>query len=287
MKIFKNALKSIAEIIIKKGLKKVGFESGVMSVAEHKRLKKLLPGVTLKAAGGTVEESRVIKEPSEIKSIRRAIAVADKGFKDIEDNGVRGRSEADVAWSIERAVREHGADGLSFDMIVASGARSALPHSSVSKNKIKQGSFIVVDMGVELDGYMSDETRTYVAGRATGRHKEIYAVVKDAHDKAISVVRPGIGAEAVDKAARDHIKKSGYGKYFAHGTGHGVGMDVHERPHVSPGSKDVLTDGMVITVEPGIYIPGFGGVRIEDMVLVTPGGHEVLTDGVQELRVLG
>ncbi len=184
-------------------------------------------------------------------------------------------------------MRSMGAEAPSFDTIIASGPNSALPHARPGSRKIRPGDFVVVDYGAVWRGYHSDETCTFAVGGAGRRHKKIYAVVKEAHDRALEAVRPGVACRDVDAAARGVIEKAGYGPLFSHGTGHGVGLDVHEAPRLSTLSEAVLEKGMVITIEPGIYLPGFGGVRIEDTVLVEKGGARVLTEFSKELQVIG
>lgn len=251
-----------------------------MSYDSYAELKKAVPGTRLRSLTGIVEAGRAVKDSFEIGRIQRAIEVADSGFVAARKVLASGAgTEKQVAGKIEAAVKAKGVDALSFETIVLTGARGALPHGKPSDERVKRGALTVVDMGVRVDGYCSDETRTYCVGSHTRMQKKIYQVVKDAHDRAIERVKPGVKASVVDRAARGHIKRAGYGKYFGHGTGHGVGLDIHEGPVISPMSKDVLAEGMVFTIEPGIYIPGWGGVRIEDMVLVTSDGCEVLTRG--------
>lgn len=187
---------------------------------------------------------------------------------------------------MEFAMRRAGAEDKAFETIVASGQRGAMPHGSATGKRIKKGELVVVDAGARFSGYNSDMTRTYCCGRADRERKKVFDAVLSAQQRAIEKVRSGVCAKEVDRAARDHIKKAGYGKYFCHGTGHGVGLDVHERPSIGPASDDVLEDGMVITIEPGIYIPGLGGVRIEDMVMVDGGGCVVLTKSTREMTCL-
>ncbi|MBI5599519.1 MAG: aminopeptidase P family protein [Deltaproteobacteria bacterium] len=275
--IYKKAIEEIAGTVKGLGLKRVGFDGRNLSYDTFRRLKKLLPAVRLKSSPDAVEGKRAVKDADEVEYIRGAIAAAGKGFESVEKRGIGGVTEKEVSIRIEAAVKKAGADALSFETIVASGFRSAMPHAVASGKRIKKGELVIVDMGVELGGYRSDETRTYAVGSATAAQKKIYSTVKDAQMRALDAIRPGARAKDVDGAARTCIRKAGYGKYFGHGTGHGVGLDVHERPHISPQSTDVFEEGMVVTVEPGIYIPGFGGVRIEDMALVTRDGAEVLT----------
>ena len=191
-----------------------------------------------------------------------------------------------MARRIESVLRENGATGPSFEIIVASGERGALPHGIASDKKIKKGELVIVDMGALYNGYSSDETRTYAVGKVLKKAQEIYQIVKDAHDLAIEAVRPGVKVSDIDRAARDYIKKAGYGEFFGHGTGHGVGLNIHEAPSVGPSGRETLSEGMVFTVEPGIYLEGEFGVRIEDMILVTGDGFEVLTRSGRDLEVL-
>lgn len=226
------------------------------------------------------------KEPVEISLIRDSVKVLDKGFRTAGKTLAAGVREKDAALLIERSFRESGGDSTAFDTIIASGFRGALPHGKASDKRIRKGELVVVDMGVVLNGYNSDETRTYCIGRASAEQRKVYSTVLSAQELAIGKIRPGVKAAEVDKTARGHIEKAGYGKYFGHGLGHGVGLDVHEGPSLSPNSADVLEEGMVVTVEPGIYIPGWGGVRIEDMVRVAKGGAEVLTKTPRDLVCL-
>jgi Xaa-Pro aminopeptidase len=293
VRIYRQGLfKTLAPLVAKDKVKTLGFEGAVVAFDMVGSLRKALKGVRLKSLRGVVGRGRQVKDLCEIGRIRRAIEVSEKGFSAARRVLKALGTEREAALAIEGSVKKAGADSLSFDSIVLAGRRTALPHGKPSAKRIRPGELVVVDMGVFVDGYASDETRTYSVGRATKRQREIYSVVKEAHDRAIDKVKPGVVASEVDRAARDCIKKAGYGKYFGHGTGHGVGLEVHEGPVIGPGgprgaggplrpgdpgSDTVLAEGMVFTVEPGIYIPGFGGVRIEDMVLVTGAGCEVLT----------
>ncbi|MDH4227434.1 MAG: Xaa-Pro peptidase family protein [Deltaproteobacteria bacterium] len=286
IRIASNYIEDLALLLKKSKIRRLGFEPLTVSYEVYRRMKKAFKGTSLVPVKRPVEGLRAVKDKEELAAIRAAIKVAEKGYAHVEGTGAVGRAERDVSLGIERVVKDLGADAMSFETIVASGKRSAMPHGTATGKKIARHEFVIVDMGVSLGGYKSDETRTYVTGKPTGRQREIYSIVKDAHDKAIDVVREGSLASEVDRAARAYIEKKGFGSYFGHGTGHGVGLDIHEDPSVGPKSKTVLKQGMVITVEPGIYIPGFGGVRIEDMVLVGKHGPEVLTEGKKELKTL-
>ncbi len=280
----KGWMESVAGLFSRLKCVSLAFEENFLTYGAFRGLKKALGGVRLKPVSGIVEKLREIKDPFEIKELKTAASIADAGFKEaarLIKSGRKGLSELDVSEAIERVLKKKGAIGPSFDIIVASGSRSALPHGIASDKLIKKGEFVIVDMGALYKGYHSDATRTYITGRPTKRHLEIYDCVLAAHDRAVEIVRPGVKAVDIDFAARDYIERAGFGKYFGHGTGHGTGLVIHEGPNISPKSKDVVEEGMVFTIEPGIYIPGFGGVRIEDMVQVTGNGSKLLTKASQ------
>jgi Xaa-Pro aminopeptidase len=197
-----------------------------------------------------------------------------------------GIKEVDIALALELEMRRRGAEGKAFDFIVASGERGAMPHGRASEKIIQSGDLITIDFGALKDGYHSDETVTVACGKPEKRAREIHAIVRTAHDLAINAVRPGISCKDLDEVARSYIRDNGYGDYFGHGLGHGIGLEIHEMPTLSPRSTAVLEEGMVITIEPGIYIPGFGGVRIEDTVVVTVDGCDVITSADKQLLVL-
>ncbi|MBI5559754.1 MAG: aminopeptidase P family protein [Deltaproteobacteria bacterium] len=286
IRVYRRPAEGIAGVIKGLGLKDVGFESRVLTYDTYRKLKRALPGVRLKPTTDVVEKKRMVKDSSELGHIRKAVEIGDIGFRKAEAKITLGQTEKGVALSIEEGVKKKGAEAMAFDVIVASGKRSALPHGVASAKRIKKGEFVIVDMGVSFEGYKSDKTRTYAVGRVSALHKKIYNIVKNAQEKAIENIKAGVAAKKVDVAARDYIRRAGYGRFFTHGTGHGVGLEVHERPAINPISRDVLEEGMVVTVEPGIYIEDFGGVRIEDMVVVRSGGCEILTGGSRELRIL-
>lgn len=287
VRIFKKALDTIAESIGEIKAKTTGFESGNLSFDTYQRLKRALKGKTrLKPVPGLVNSLRKQKDTFEIERLREAARLLDRGFQKAMKVIRPGVAERDAAFSIETFWKKSGAESLAFDTIIASGARGALPHGKASEKLVKKGELVVVDMGCLLNGYNSDETRTFVTGRPGARQKEIYRIVREAQAAAIESIKPGVKASSVDMAARSVIEKAGYGKYFGHGTGHGVGLDIHEGPGLGPTSDDVLQEGMVITVEPGIYLPELGGVRIEDMALVTRTGAELLTSTTRDLVIL-
>jgi len=256
----------------------IGLEAEHFTLADKKRLHDLLPsGTRLRDAPALVERLRMVKDHDELERIRAAVNLGAKLY----DRALKvlrpGVKESEVAAEMEFVAREAGAEAMSFPTIIASGARSALPHGRASDQPIRPGGFVVCDFGVILRGYCSDQTRTVWVGTASRRARRIYEAVREAQQAAVDAVRPGASAGDVDAAARNVLRKAGLGRYFTHSTGHGVGLEIHEAPRVAAGQREILQPGMVITIEPGVYFPGKWGVRIEDMVLVTAGGREVLT----------
>jgi len=268
----------------------IGVEAEHFTLADKKRLNDLLPsGTRLKEAPAQVERLRMVKDAEELARIRAAVSLGaglfDRAMK-VMRTGVK---EAEVAAEMEFAARRAGAEEMSFPTIIASGARSALPHGRASEQTIKPGGFVVCDFGVILRGYCSDQTRTVWVGdgsQAPEDARGAYEAVREAQQAAVDAVRPGIAVGEVDEAARKVLRKGGLWRYFTHSTGHGVGLEIHEAPRVANGQKEVLQPGMVITIEPGVYFPGKWGVRIEDMVAVTAGGCEVLTPTSKDFRVV-
>jgi Xaa-Pro aminopeptidase len=256
----------------------IGIEAEHLTVAERKRLAGLLPsGVRLRNAPALVEQARMVKEEEELGLIRAAVRLGATLFDRALEVLRPGVKEAEVAAEMEYAARRAGAEEMSFPTIIASGARSALPHGRATGQTITPGGFVVCDFGVILAGYCSDQTRTVWVGAASVEAREAYEAVREAQEAAIAAVRPDVSGGEVDAAARKVLRKAGLGRYFTHSTGHGVGLEIHEAPRVAAGQKEVLKPGMVITIEPGVYFPGKWGVRIEDMVAVREGGCEVLT----------
>jgi len=256
----------------------VGLESEHCTIADKKRLSKSRPsGVRLKDAPSSVERFRMMKDEEELKLIRAAVSLGATLFDRTLQVLRAGVKETEVAAEMELAARKAGAEAMSFETIIASGARSALPHGRASEQVIQPGGFVVCDFGVILKGYCSDQTRTVWVGDVSADARQAYEAVREAQQAAIDAVRPGATCGDVDEAARKVLRKAGLGKYFTHSTGHGVGLEIHEAPRVAAGQKEVLKPGMVITIEPGVYFPGKWGVRIEDMVVVTASGCEVLT----------
>ena len=261
----------------------VGIEAEHFTVAEKKRLSQALPlGVRVKDAPSVVERARMVKDAAELDRIRSAVALGAKLFDRALEVLRPGVKETEVAGEMEFAARRGGAEEMSFPTIIASGARSALPHGRASDRPISAGGFVVCDFGVILDGYCSDQTRTVWVGSVPSAARRAYEAVKESQQAAIEAVRPGVAVGAVDAAARKVLRKAGLGRFFTHSTGHGVGLEIHEAPRVAQGQTEILQPGMVITIEPGVYFPGKWGIRIEDMVAVTAGGCEILTPTSKE-----
>lgn len=265
---------------------RVGFEDDHMSVRVLEKLTEKLPeGVEAVAAGGRVEELRRVKDAKELAAIEEASRLADEVWGWSVERGLAGRTERAVALAAEVRIREHGGDP-SFPAIVAAGPNGALPHAEPGERVIGRGELVVFDMGAQLDGYCSDGTRTFATGDPGEEAIKVYEAVREAQAAALGAIRAGVSGEAVDKVARAVIDAAGHGDRFGHGLGHGVGLEVHEGPRLSLRSDDVLSPGEVVTVEPGIYLPGRLGVRIEDLVVVTEDGLRNLSSLPKELQVV-
>jgi Xaa-Pro aminopeptidase len=266
------------------GAVRLGFDDADVSVRTHRRLGETLPErVELVAAGGVVEAERAVKEPGEIDRIRAAAALVDEVYGWVRTRGLVGRTERDVAVALEHRMRELGASGPSFPTIVASAEHGALPHAEPRDVEIARDALVTLDIGARLDGYCSDCTRTWATGSVPEALAEAYTLTLRAQLAGLAAVRPGaVGAE-VDAVARGLIAEAGHGEHFGHGLGHGVGLDVHEAPRLGPRSDDALVAGHVVTVEPGVYLAGVGGVRIEDLVVLTADGGEVLSGTPKDL----
>lgn len=274
----------VARFIQSLRVKRLGFESAAIPYESYRKLKEKLSRVSLVPLTGEIARLRIRKEPEELENIRRAIQIASQSFLDTLGRFKPGVRERVVAEWLEWRMRRRGGERTSFDTIVASGPRAALPHGLASEKRMQEKETVVVDFGVRFKGYCSDETKTLVLGEPETKQKKIYEIVRRAQDRAMRAIRPGVNVRQIDAAAREVIARAGYGKFFGHGTGHGVGLAVHEEPTISPRGRGVVEEGMVFTVEPGIYIPGWGGVRLEDMVLVTARGCEVLTVLSKDLK---
>ncbi len=266
----------------------LGFEDASLTVKQHERLSEALPeGWEMAACGGLIEELREVKDEQEIARIGAAARLADEALRETLEAGLRGRSERDVAIDLELRMRRLGARGPSFPSIVASGPHGALPHAEPRSEEIEAGCLVTIDWGAMLDGYCSDCTRTYAVGAISEQAKEVYELVLTAQEAALAAVRPGPSGRELDAVAREIIEQAGMGERFGHGLGHGVGMEVHEGPRLSKtAGEKPLAAGQVVTVEPGVYLEGSLGVRIEDLVAVTGNGHEVLTELPKQLTVV-
>jgi Xaa-Pro aminopeptidase len=263
---------------------RLGFEDDDVSVQRHGRLRDVIPArIELVPAGGIVQELRAVKDADEIERIRAAAVLADKAYGLVRQQGLVGRTEREVALAIENEIRRLGAQEPSFPSIVASAERGALPHAVPADVQIPRGTLVTLDIGARLDGYCSDCTRTWATGSLPDDLAEAYALVLRAQETALAAVRPGLEGRAVDAVAREIIEAAGHGEHFGHGLGHGVGLEVHEAPRLARTAEAPLVAGNVVTVEPGVYLPGRGGVRIEDLVVVAPDGYTVLSGTTKEL----
>lgn len=280
-------LRGLAELLSQAAPMRMGFDDADLTVRERGRLRKLLPGeIELVEAGGLVERLRQVKEPREVELIAAAARLADEAFEAVVSRGVVGRTERELALALELAIRERGAWGPSFASIIAAGAHGALPHAEPRDVAVQAGELLVVDWGAVVDGYCSDCTRTLATGELDGEAREVYELVAEAQLAGLEAVRARARGVDVDAAVRQVIVTAGYGEQFGHGLGHGVGLETHEGPSLSTRSQDVLEAGNVVTVEPGVYLPGRFGVRIEDLVVVREDGCEVLTGLGKGLRVV-
>ena len=267
---------------------RVGFEDASLTVRRYERLRELVGDrAELVAAGNLVEELRMVKEPDEIHAIRSAARLADQALEAVLTRGLLGRSEREVALDLESEMRARGADDVAFPSFVASGAHGALPHAEPRDEEIAARTLVTIDWGAMVDGYCSDCTRTFATGELDGEMSAAYEVVLDAQQKSEAAVRAGEAGKDLDGIARSEIVAAGHGDHFGHGLGHGVGLEVHEEPRLSQVSEDTLVPGNVVTVEPGVYVPGRFGIRIEDLVVVTEDGCEVLSGLPKELLTVG
>jgi len=280
----KGMIKAIENLSRKVGIKKLGLESSV----SYDFFRKLSRDLNLKFFTGLIERLRAIKDTSEIRSIRKAIRRAESAFLEVKPYIKQGVRERAIALRLEERLKKKGCRHIPFDVIVASGPNSAMPHAKPTERKLMNGDLVIIDWGGEADGYFSDMTRTFLIDKGNDiiKKKAIYQIVLEANKKAISQVSPGVKSEDIDFSARNVIQKTGYGEFFGHGTGHGVGLKVHELPRITWNRRENMKENMVFTIEPGIYLPGVGGVRIEDMVIVTPDGSKTLTALPKRLDII-
>lgn len=266
---------------------RLGFEAAHAPFSLYESLRHAVPrSIRVAPATGLVEGLRAVKDGTEVEKIRRAVKLAADVFDSVLEFVRPGAVERDLAAEIDYRMRRRGAEGPAFDTIVASGPRGALPHGRASAKRLRKNEFIVFDLGAILARYSSDMTRTVYLGRPSSRARQLYEAVRSAQLRAIETVKPGVPAERVDSAARRELRRQGLARYFVHSTGHGVGLEIHEEPRIGRGRRTPLAAGNVITIEPGIYLPGRLGIRIEDVVVVTESGAEVLTPTTKELITL-
>ncbi|MUT66734.1 Xaa-Pro peptidase family protein [Paenibacillus sp. NEAU-GSW1] len=281
------AIDSVRDLLASKGIREAAFEQEQVSYGEFAAWTAALGGIKLKPTSGLVENLRMIKDEQELAVMQEAADLADAAFWHVLPLLQPGTAERDIALELELFMRKGGAASSSFDTIVASGERSALPHGVASDKRIGYGEFVTLDFGAYYKGYCSDLTRTVIVGEPSDKHREIYGIVLEAQLNGLAQIKPGMTGKQADALCRDIIAKYGYGDQFGHSTGHGLGMEVHEQPRLSKLSDTILTPGMTVTVEPGIYIPGFGGVRIEDDIVITDSGIKILTSSPKELLTVG
>ena len=278
-----SAFKMIAQRCAELGLKRIGFEERHLPFAEYKKIKEhLFAGAVLVPTHGIIEKLRLIKRADEIAKIRRALEITALAIEFVRDFIRPGVRELEVAAELERFIRYQGAIGSAFDIIVASGANSCHPHHLPTSRRIAKDDMVLLDIGVDYMGYKSDLTRVFFLGKINSLARRIYDLVLKAQEKAIKKIKPGVTAGLIDASSRKYIAAKGYGNYFVHSLGHGVGINIHEDPNISVKNDLVLREGMVFTVEPAIYLPGKFGIRIEDMVLVTKKGCEVLSVSINK-----
>ena len=275
--------KWLPELATDTGVSRIGFEASDVSVAVHSAFRKAIdehedsPDLTLVETSELVDKMRAVKDRDELEILSKAVEVTDRALESVAATVAPGVTEGEVAWELEKSMREQGAEGLAFETIVAAGPNGALPHHLADETPIQEGQAVVIDMGAKYDGYCADLTRTIVVGEPDEKFGEVYGTVLRAQIEAEERVRPGMTGKEVDAISRDIIADAGYGDNFGHSLGHGVGLAVHEYPRVGPTGDDAIEDGMVFTIEPGIYLSGWGGVRIEDIVVMEDGRARVLS----------
>ncbi|MFH1339568.1 MAG: Xaa-Pro peptidase family protein [Candidatus Omnitrophota bacterium] len=269
--------KTIADLILSCKIKRIGFEARNLDFAQYRQIKKFSRPARLVPTHGLIEGLRKIKDSGELAKIKKAVNIAQEALRYVKQIIRPGLREIEIAAELERFIRYKGARTSSFEIIVASGKNSAFPHHLTSRKKLKKGEPVFVDIGGDYRGYKSDLTRVFFLGKIPSKVRKIYEIVRQAQVLAIESIRPGINICEIDRRARQYIAKYGYGGFFGHNLGHGIGLEVHEQPYISPDSGAIIKEGMVFTVEPAIYLPGKFGIRIEDDVAVTKQGCKVLS----------
>ncbi|WP_373598533.1 M24 family metallopeptidase [Paraclostridium bifermentans] len=280
----RNLIKAVDHVCKENNVKRLGFEKNNITFDRYESLKNILNDVELIGTEGMVESLRYIKDETEASYIKKACEISDKALEELVPHIKVGVSEKELCAKLEYYLKMNGADEIGFETILISGSKTSLPHGKPDKKLIEEGDFVTIDFGAKYNGYISDMTRTFVVGKASDKHIEIYNLVKEAQQVGLDNLRAGVLANEPDKAIREVIKK--YEEFYYPGIGHGVGMDLHEEPFLGNYGAKVIEEGCIITMEPGLYIPGFGGVRIEDTVVVTKDGIEILTKFPKDLMIL-
>ena len=279
----KSVFSTIAKLALEAKIKRLGFEARYLDVAQHRQIKKFLGSIEFISTQELLEELRKIKQPEELEKIKKAVRITIQALAYARKIIRPGLKEIEIAAQLEHFIRyKGGVRTTSFETIVASGKNSSFPHHLSSGRRLKQSEILFIDMGVDYQGYKSDLTRTFFLGKIPSAIRKIYNIVRQAQAQAIKGIKPGIKASDIDRRARQYIAKHGYGGFFAHNLGHGIGLEVHEEPYLSTRNKTIIEPGMVFTIEPGIYLPNKFGVRIEDDVIVTKNGCEVLSAGLDK-----
>ncbi|MDF2815458.1 MAG: Xaa-Pro dipeptidase [Paenibacillus sp.] len=279
-------IESVFELLKAWNIQELGFEQQDVSYGTYTAYSSALPGIKLIPTDGWIEELRMIKDSRELAVMQEAAELADRTYEYMLSVLKPGLLESEAALELEFFMRRHGATSTSFETIIASGERSALPHGKASQRAMQTGEFVKMDFGAYYKGYCSDITRTVMLGKPTAKHREIYDIVLEAQMLTLDHIKPGMSGMEADAIARNVIKKYGYGDFFGHGTGHGLGMEIHEAPRLSLQGDVVLKPGMTVTVEPGIYLPDFGGVRIEDDIVITESGMRRLTQAPKDFIII-
>lgn len=278
-------LRAAAMRIRRRGFDAAALETHCVTVDQREELSGIAPKVTWISGKRVIEKLREVKDTDEIATLRRAIEITDCALAEVLHDLRPGVTEREVALLLEETLVNLGADGKSFETIIASGVRSAMPHGVASHKKLEKGDLVTIDFGGKYQGYCADLTRTVCLGRSTSEQRRLYSLVRTAQLRAEDGLRSGVSGKCVDGIARDYLRESGYGKEFGHGLGHGVGLDIHEAPRLSEKANQKLPSGSVVTVEPGVYLPNFGGVRIEDVAVVQADGCEILTRAPKPARL--
>lgn len=277
---------SVSDFVKKHFIAKLGIEYETLPINEYLILKNKIPSVAVEPVNSLLYGMRMIKDEIELQNLKNGIEICDKAFSHILTFIRPGITEKDIGLELEIFMRKAGAEGIKENHVIASGERSSLPHGQATERIINYGDFVKMDYGAKVNGYLTDFTRTVVVGQPNDKQLEIYNIVKTAQNAALNVIGPGVISADVDNAARSIISKAGYGDNFGHSTGHSIGLAIHEMPTLRANDQTILQPGMVVTIEPGIYIPGFGGVRIEDLVVITENGYENLTKSTKELQII-